>query len=184
MWFVFASILLGGTPSFFLLFTERQLAQQSKQMCIIQPCQTNIKVKPLSTGENNLPCSGKLVTISCFKRELLQTVHWFKKMPPKVITTAHCIRIVNKPAKTELLLCVKAFALSQAGGDRRNMVDFRRSSTLCGRRSIISDTVNIYATESNISLCFYFSWEFGNYVDKNLSLPHRTGVYLIYFFFF
>lgn len=81
--------------------------------------------------------------------------------------------------KTELLLFVP-WCFIWVEDDSADIVDFR--PLYAGGAA-----VNIYATKSselkdpNVLLRFYFSWELGNYVGKNFSLPHRATLCLIFF---
>lgn len=137
-------------------------------------------------GKNNRPCSGKLVTISCFKPDTQNSPLTQEKKASKANHTMHFVRMVNK-LETELLLCVKCCFIS-AGSDRRKYVRLEAEFQFYAGGAAIFATQWIFMPRSppsrkrsKHSAVFFISLgSFGNYVDKNLSLPRRTTVYLIF----
>lgn len=159
-----------------LLSSERKCASYSRIKQTLRSQPSALKGTIYRSVENLWPSAVLSVSHSTRRSDL--------RNASKDNYTMLCICAANRP---ELLPCVKCSFISLET-DRRNMLDSRQSSSLCRRRCIICDTVNIYAAESsamkhpNICSVFISPEIWGICVDKNLSAPHRTTKYLIFFF--
>lgn len=117
-------------------------------------------------------------------------MHWFREARPEIITQCSRIRVANK-LETESFLCVKCcfiFRLRRKKNNKwqqkhgRLQAQFQFYAALFATRWIFMPRIPPSREKPNIFAVFFISLgSWGNYVDKNLSLPRRTTVYLIFF---
>lgn len=117
-------------------------------------------------------------------------MHWFREARPEIITQCSRIRVANK-LETESFLCVKCCFIFRLRRKKNNkwqqkhgqlQAQFQFYAALFATRWIFMPRIPPSREKPNIFAVFFISLgSWGNYVDKNLSLPRRTTVYLIFF---